>query len=300
MSFKTILVHVDESKHAADCIRIASEIALAENAHLIGAAMTGVSRYLYRDQTIIDNDPGLITHMAFLRERASNALQQFEPLVRKIGVSSFEQRVIDDEAAGGICLQARYSDLVVVGQIDPDEPSPTVLSDFPEFVLIHCGRPVLVIPYAGHFENIGKRILIAWNGSKEATRAVTDAIPLLKRAEIAHVVIFNNDAKDETQGGQPGADIALYLARHGVKVEVLLQASGIGNSLRQKVDSNTGEAQQPTSIDVGNSLLSLASDMSVDMIVMGGYGHSRLRETMLGGVTRTMMQSMTVPVLMSH
>lgn len=299
MSFKTILVHVDESKHAEDCIRIASEIALAENAHLIGAAMTGVSRYLYRDQTITDNDPGLITHMAFLRERADNALQKFEPLVRKIGVTSFEQRVIDDEAAGGICLQARYSDLVVVGQIDPDELSPTILSDFPEYVLLNAGRPVLVIPYAGHFENIGKRILIAWDGSREATRAVTDAIPLLKRAEIVYVVIFNSNAKEGVHGAQPGADIALYLARHGIKVEISLQATG--TSLRkQKVDSQTGEAQQFAGMDIGNSLLSLASDMTVDMIVMGGYGHSRFRETMLGGVTRTMMLSMTVPVLMSH
>lgn len=299
MSFKTILVHVDESKHAADCIRIASEIALAENAHLIGAAMTGVSRYLYRDQTITDNDPGLISHMAFLRERAGNALQQFEPMVRKIGVNSFEQRVIDDEAAGGICLQARYSDLVVVGQINPDEPSPTILSDFPEYVLLNSGRPVLVIPYAGRFENIGKRILISWDGSREATRAVTDAIPLLQRAEIVHVVIFDSDAKDATHGGQPGADIALYLARHGVKVEVSLHTTGT-NLRRRMVDSTTGEAQQSAGMDVGNSLLSLASDLSTDMIVMGGYGHSRFRETLLGGVTRTMMQSMTVPVLMSH
>lgn len=299
MSFKTILVHVDESKQAAECIRIASEIALIENAHLIGAAMTGVSRYLYRDKSIVDNDPGLISHMTFLRDRAERALQQFEPLVQKISVSSFEQRVIDDEAAGGICLQARYSDLVVIGQIDPDAPSPTVLSDFPEYVLLNSGRPVLVIPYAGHFETIGKRILIAWDGSKEATRAVTNAIPFLQRAEIAHVVIFDYDARNDTHGGQPGADIALYLARHGVKVEVSLHATGI-NLSRRTVDSKTGEAQQPTGMDIGNSLLSLTSDMNVDMLVMGGYGHSRFRETMLGGVTRTLMQSMTVPVLMSH
>jgi len=299
MSFKTILVHVDESKHAAECIRIASEIAVAENAHLIGAAMTGVSRYLYRDQTFIDNDPGLVSHMTFLRDRASRALQQFEPLAQKIGVTSFEQRVIDDEAAGGICLQARYSDLVVVGQINPEELSPIVLSDFPEYVLLNCGRPVLVIPYAGHFENIGKRILVAWDGSKEATRAVTNAIPLLKRAEIVHVVIFNNDTKTDIHGDQPGADIALYLARHGVKVEISLQASG-SHSHKQKINNKTGEAQQSSLMDIGNSLLSLASDMNVDLIVMGGYGHSRFRETMLGGATRTIMQSMTVPVLMSH
>lgn len=299
MSFKTILVHVDESKHAADCIRIASEIALAENAHLIGAAMTGVSRYLYRDQSITDNDPGLVSHMAFLRERADKALEQFEPLVQKIGVNSYEQRVIDDEAAGGICLQARYSDLVVVGQVDPGRPSTTVLSDFVEYVLLNAGRPVLVIPYVGHFENIGKRILISWDGSKEATRAVTDAIPLLKRAEIVHVVIFNNNAKDGVHGGQPGADIALYLARHGVKVEVSVHATGTRPHM-QSVDNQTGEAQQFFGLDIGNSLLSLASDLHVDLIVMGGYGHSRFRETMLGGVTRTLMQSMTVPVLMSH
>lgn len=299
MSFKTILVHVSESKQAAECIRIAGEIAVAENAHLIGAAMTGVSRYLYRDQTFVDNDPGLVSHMTFLRDRAGRALQQFEPLAQEIGVNSFEQRVIDDEAAGGICLQARYSDLVVVGQINPDEPSTVVLSDFPEYVLLNSGRPVLVIPYAGNFKTVGKRVLIAWDGSKEATRAVTNAIPLLKRADITHVAIFNNDPQTDIHGAQPGADIALYLARHGVKVDISLQASGSNRHMR-KVDAKTGEAQQSSAMDIGNSLLSLASDMNVDLIVMGGYGHSRFRETMLGGVTRTMMQSMTVPVLMSH
>lgn len=298
MSFKTILVHVDESKHAATCIRIASEIALAENAHLIGAAMTGVSRYLYRDQTILNNDPGLISHMTYLRDRAARALQQFEPMANSIGVNSFEQRVIDDEAAGGICLQARYSDLVVIGQFDPDAASPVVLTDFPEYVLLNSGRPVLVIPYVGQFKTVGKRVLIAWDGSKEATRAVTNAIPLLKRADIAHVVIFDNDSRTDAHGGQPGADIALYLARHGVKVEISLQATGVNQ--RITVDNKTGEAQRFSGMDIGNSLLSLASDMNVDMLVMGGYGHSRFRETMLGGVTRTMMQSMTVPVLMSH
>ena len=112
-----------------------------------------------------------------------------------------------------------------------------------------------------------------------AAPAVTAAIPLLKRAQNVDVVVFNPDSRGDAHGEMPGADIGLYLARHNIKVNVV----------RQKTD-----------IDVGNALLSIATDLGSDMIVMGGYGHSRFREILLGGVTRTVLESMTVPILMAH
>jgi len=187
--------------------------------------------------------------------------------------------ISNDEAGGGIGLQARYSDLVIIGQTDPEHLTPSVSSDFPEYLLMNSGRPLLLIPYAGEFESIGKRPLISWDASRESTRAVTDAIPFLRRADLVQVAIFNPSATPSAHGEQPGADIAQYLSRHGIKVEVSVHK---------------------TKTDIGNALLSLAHDLDSDMLVMGGYGHSRIREMVMGGVTRKILECMTVPVFMSH
>jgi nucleotide-binding universal stress UspA family protein len=279
MSYKTVLVHVDETNRSNCRVRIAAEIANLEEAHLIGTAVTGVSRFIYQDGNISANDPNLTIHLNFLRERAEKATANFNKTVSELGLSSYESTIANDEAGGGIGLQARYSDLVVLGQTNRDEPSPSVLPDFPEYIVMNSGRPVLIIPYAGDFTTVAKRPLISWDASRESTRAVTDAIPLLKRADLVQVAIFNSKAQPDAHGEQPGADIALFLARHGVKVEVSVHK---------------------TSTDIGNALLSLSHDLDSDMIVMGGYGHSRLREMIMGGVTRTVLESMTIPVFMSH
>ena len=139
---------------------------------------------------------------------------------------------------------------------------------------------MLVVPYAFERRPVGRRVLVAWNASREAARAVSDALPLLKRAGQVDVVAFEPGKSGAAHGEEPGADIALYLARHGVKVTV------------SRVDA--------PDLDVGNQLLSRAFDLSADLIVMGAWGHSRLRELVLGGVTRTVLESMTVPVLMAH
>ncbi len=279
MSYKTILVHVDKSRRVAERIKVAAGIAAAGDAHLIGAAMSGVSRFLFQNGGLENYDPYLSAHLVALRQRAHDALEQFELTAERLSVNSWEKRIADDEAGAGISLQARYSDLVVIGQTDPNEPSPAVPADFPEYVVMNAGKPVLIVPYAGEFKQVGNKVLIAWDASVEATRAVTGAIPLLKSAAKVDVLIFNPSAQPDTHGEQPGADIALFLARHGIKVEV---------------------GRQRTAGNVGEALLSTAIDLSADLIVMGGYGHSRFREVLLGGVTRTVLDTMTVPVLMAH
>jgi nucleotide-binding universal stress UspA family protein len=279
MSYKTILVHVDRSKHAAARIKHAAEIALAENAHLVGAAMTGISRFIYQDSAIDISRTVVAAQIDALNESANQALAQFESIAKQLGVLSYEKRLVNDEPAGGLALQARYCDLVVVSQTDLDEPAASLEADLPEYVMLNCARPVLIIPSAGQFSHIGKNVLVAWDGSMEATRAISNAIPLLKRAKNVTVALFNPNAQIDVHGEQPGADIALFLARHHVKVEVV---------------------QKNTSVDIGNALLSTAADLQSDLIVMGGYGHTRFREVILGGVTMTVLNSMTVPVLMSH
>lgn len=279
MSYKTILVHVDRSKHATARIKHAAEIALAENAHLIGAAMTGISRFLYQDSAIDISSTVVATQINALNESANQALAEFESIAKQMSVLSYEKRLVNDEPAGGLALQARYCDLVVVSQTDLDEPGSSLEADLPEYVMLNSARPVLILPYAGQFSQIGKNILLAWDGSMEATRAITNAIPLLKRAKNVTVALFNPNAQIDVHGEQPGADIALFLARHNIKVDVV---------------------QKNTSVDIGNAMLSTAADLQSDLIVMGGYGHTRFREVILGGVTMTILNSMTVPVLMSH
>ena len=279
MNCKTLLVHVDTSTHAAKRIDLAAQLAITQDAHLIGTAMTGISRIVFQDNPIRPPDPVLLHHVDTLREHARQALQQFENRAYLAGVTSVESRLIDDDPAAGMGIQTRYADLAVIGQFDPEDPVPGLMSDFPASVLMQSAHPVLIVPFA--IQNIKplSRVLIAWDASMTATRAVTGALPLLKTASMIDVVVFNASPQDEAHGEVPGSDLALYLARHGVAVNVICRR---------------------TDIDIGNALLSLCADQGSDLLVMGGYGHTRFREILLGGVTRTVLESMTLPVLMAH
>lgn len=276
MSYKSILVHVDKTNSASERIKLAATIAMNEHAHLTGVAVTGISRFIYQAGLINDNDPNLATHLAaeldILRERAKEALDHFAHIAQKMHVRSFEMQMVDDEDEG-FTRQARCNDLVVIGQTDPEEPTPAVTPDFPDHVMLNSGRPALIVPYAGHFDRFGSKLMIAWDASVAATRAVANALPILRRAEIIEVVVFNADDP------QLGPDVAQYLAHHNIEANVI---------------------RQETDIDVGDALLSMAIDLNSDSIVMGAYGHWRLRERLLGGVTRTVLESMTIPVLASH
>lgn len=281
MSYKTVLVHVDESEHAGARIKLAATIAMSEHAHLIGTAVTGASRYLMQTRMLAEHYLNLKTHLDFLRERAERGLQDFDLTVQRIGLplSSCEKRLVDDEAGAGICLQARYADLVVIGQNDPEELSPVVMPDFPEYVVMNSARPVLLVPHAGRCETIGKSVLVAWDASMQATRAVTCALPLLHRAQQVQVVTCHHETRPLPSAQTGASDLAVYLARHGVKAEIL---------------------QKRTERKIGEALMSLAAELDSDLIVMGGYGHTRFREIVLGEVTRSVLDAMVVPVLMSY
>lgn len=275
MRYKTILVHVDGSAHAAVRIRHAARLAVAHEAHLIGAAFSGISRYA--DALVAELAAATMAERDALRQQNDTALAKFDAIAEAEGVLSYERRQVDDDPAGGLSLQARYADLIVVSQTDLDEPaSARLIGALPEQVVLDGGRAVLVIPYAGSFGHIGKRVLVAWDGGIEATRAVFNALPLLRAAAAVALVEFK---PDQAAGRQPGADLAQYLARHGVACEVHVE---------------------PLPIRAGEALLSLAADLGSDLIVMGAYGHSRFREIVLGGVSETIFASMTVPVLMAH
>jgi len=276
MSFKTILVHIDSGQRCRVRVEVAIRLALQHDAHLVG--LQALPPFEPPGYVMAEMGPAIIDAQ---KEAASleiaRAETEFNKQASAAGLRNVEWRNAIDDPVEAMTLHARYADLVVIGQSEHAQES-RVPSDFPERLVLAAGRPVLILPAIGSFPSIGKRILAAWSPSREATRAVTDAIPLLRLADTVHVMAINPKAGEH--GAVAGADIGLYLARHGVRVEV-------------KTDHGA-------EIDVGNELLSRAADLDADLIVMGGYGHSRLKEWVLGGATRTILESMTVPVLMSH
>ncbi len=276
MTYKTILVHMDTGERAATRLAFALEIAGRANAHLVGLHAVSAPR-IPAYAAVEGGDRMREYQEKALAELAARARATFDRIARSSGYPSLEWRESQGDAAEVVPLHARYADLVILGQSNGAEAT-GVEADFVDRVLLAAGRPALVIPYAGTFKEVGTRVLVAWNASREATRAVTDALPLLQQADEVNVVAFNPDGSPH--GEVPGADIALFLARHGVKVTV--------------------SHERGRDIDVGNLLLSRAADMDVNLIVMGAYGHSRMQELILGGATRTILQSMTAPVLMSH
>ena len=276
MGYKTILVHIDSGKRCATRVEAAIRLTQQHDAHLV--ALHAVAPFEPPDYVLADVGPAIAE--ANRKAMAADLARTEIEFMRQTSAASLrnvEWRTAIDDPVDAMTLHARYADLVVIGQTDASEDTNSA-TDFPERLVLAAGRPVLIIPSVGSFPVIGKRILVAWNPSREATRAVTDSIPLLRLASSVHVMAVN--PKRGEHGKTPGADIGLYLARHGVRVEV--------------------KSDQGAEIDVGNELLSRAADLDVDLIVMGGYGHSRLKEWVLGGATRTILESMTAPVLMSH
>ena len=275
--YKTILVHYDAGKIAPARLEVGFEIGAQFGSHV--AALYALSAV---PEPSAGYEATQIMREAQQRMRAemlAAARRSYDECLRRKGFDKAEWRETGADALGAVALHARYADLVVIGQQNPEWPS-GVHKDFERSLPLAAGRPVLVVPYAFERKPVGRQVLVAWNASREAARAVSDALPFLKRASHVHVVAFDPKVSRAAHGEEPGADVALLLARHGIKVTV---------SRYDVPDS-----------DIGGQLLSCAFDLSADLIVMGAWGHSRLREFLLGGVTRTLLESMTVPVLMSH
>jgi len=273
MAYRTIVLHLDDTPDCQTRDQQAFVLAAQFDAHLIGLGVLSSLAIPGTSPTEVVVDL-LSEQWEADRQALENATVTFAAAARTAGVASVETRFVVGIPEFVVALHARYADLVVVGQRATSE------GGIAENLVLNAGRPVLVVPRRWEGRGVGERVMVAWNARREATRALTDAIPLLQRAKQVDVVTVNAEPQREGHGELPGADIALYLARHGVKANVL--------------------ATQADGVNVGEWLLSRAADLRADMIVMGAYGHSRLRELVLGGATRTVLESMTVPVLMSH
>jgi len=223
--------------------------------------------------------PEIIESQRAEGENAANALiAGFEESARRAGLSA-QSRMIPTSLAGAADVFGRIArrfDLAVVGQAEPNTVAPQEL--IIEAALFESGRPVLVVPYIQRQGLKLDRVLVCWDASRNAARAIADAMPLLRRSKAIEVIVVATERPKSDE--LPGADIAHHLARHELEVD-----------LKRIVSGGT---------DVASTILSYAADSAADFIVMGGYGHSRLREFILGGATRGILSAMTVPTLMSH
>jgi nucleotide-binding universal stress UspA family protein len=287
MSYKTILVHLDDSPQAAARTACALELAHRFGAWLIGAAPTGVSRQLAHSIPDQGRDATLALHLAFVREKAELALAAFETQMAAAGCSDCSALLVDDEAAEGISLHARAADLAVLSQSEPQHATSLLGQDFAADVVIQAGRPVLVLPCKGPTSAPGTRVLVCWNGGKEAARAMAAALPFLQGAVAVTVAVFDSGGNSATLDQAAAAHPLPWLLRHGVRASYELRQVPPRGGLQRRHA-------------VGEAVLALAAELGADLLVMGAYGHSRFRETILGGATRTVFDAMHLPVLMAH
>ncbi len=279
MSYKTILVHCDGGRSVAARLDVAVALAERQQAHLIGLH----ARPPFMPPTFIEGGLPMELyfkdHEAAVQASEATASTAFTKAIKGKEIS-FEWRSTEGHVEDLLIVHARYADLVIVGQSDPEATGLPLDVDLPESVALATGRSTLVVPYSGSRMNPGDNIVLCWNASRESARAASEALPLLKAAGHVTVLVIEPRTSAAAHGAEPGADVATWLSRHGIKVTV-----------HREIAANA---------DVGSAILSHAMDHGSDLIVMGIYGHSRLRELVLGGASRTMLKSMTVPVLMAH
>ncbi|MFC5512607.1 universal stress protein [Massilia jejuensis] len=278
MDYKTILVHADLSRHADARVDLAARLAVEHGAHLIGAAMTGLSRFVVSAGRPFA--PGSIEAGCFapLDTLATRALRQFAQVAARHGLTA-EKRLVRDQADEALARLARFADLVVMSQDDPDEALGEQPTRLPESVILAQARPVLVVPRAGCRGPRFDKVLLAWDGGKEAAFAIAASLPLLRHAAAVTIAAFHPDEAAEAERPPDIPDLERYLLRHGVRSEVTLR--------------------RPAP-DPGAALLALAAELGTDLLVMGCYGHSRFHELILGGASKTVLADTTLPVLMAH
>jgi nucleotide-binding universal stress UspA family protein len=278
MSYKTILVHLNDPRRAEALLEPVIRLASRHGAHLIGlhanASVPATPIAVpYGGQvlgSLVASERKMTEDLAATFKRMT-AGQQFVAEWRAVQVPHVDLAAV-------VLDHGRAADLIIAGQTDPDWDLAPIL-DFPERLALEAGRPVLVIPYAGRYPDLGRNSVIAWKASRESARAVFDALPLLIDAQTVQILEIKEPG-DDRPALAPDTSIAAALARHGIKPTVRTSIAG--------------------EISVGDEILSRIADMSADLLVLGAYGHSRMRELVFGGVTRHIFKHMTAPVLFSH
>ncbi|SFQ59960.1 Nucleotide-binding universal stress protein, UspA family [Variovorax sp. OK605] len=284
MQYPTILVHLDRTERTPRCSALAIGWARAYGAHLIGLVPTGFQGSTPSAGLV----PGAMARPVSdsqdcLRGRAEAISSEFRAAIAVGGPLSCEVRLVDGDTGDAVVRHGRASDLIVLGQSDRPSASDASVRALPAHVLMEVGRPVLLVPSDGRFEGPPRRILVGWDGSREAAVALHAALPALRcalRVTLASYRYSDAPRHVEAQAWRLAlADTLQFLQRHGIRARA---------------------EREITALDIGEALLSRAVDLDADLLVMGAYGHSRLRERFLGGVTQQVFAQMTMPVLVAH
>lgn len=280
MTYKTILVSLNDVSRSDTLLATSTAMAAKHGAHLIGLYV--IPAFRVYPSTSMHAAPAVIdAYKIFFEEHAATSEKAFRAAADKNGIEA-EWRKIEinrPNIADGVIEHGLQADLIIASQTN-EEGNNGVEADFCERIVMESGRPVLLMPKSGKFAHVGDNVIVGWNATREAARAVFDAMPLLEQSEATRLIWIDPQNTWEKAGNLPGSEMAATLARHGI--------------------NSTAEAMPTDRIGQGNALLNRASDLGADLIVMGAYGHSRMREFVFGGTTRTLLSDMTVPVLMSH
>ena len=277
MAYKSILTYLDNTERCTQWMEYAIELALKHNAKLLGIAPREIASSLYVGDFVSANSLWLEDLQKRIDADAEEAVLRFDAMCEERSLPAYEGRCVDGSPIEVLRRESLFSDLIVVGQYLPDAQTPTSVAGMTESLLMGAGRPVLVVPALGSFKPDVGNVLVAWRESKESGIALHQSLSMLKMANSVEVVEVAGKADSKAEATLDR--VVSYLDLHGIPASDKVIVS------RE---------------DVGNILLSHACDAGTDLLVMGGYGHARLREWVLGGVTKTILETMTLPVLMAH
>jgi len=280
MTYRSLLVHLDEGVACHERTQYAIRLATERECHLVGVAPTGLINVPQSTEPSARLTDYTARARDDLRDHAEQLTQRFRNACSTAGLTSVEVLIDEADRASSLVHHTHYCDLVIMSQARPDSAQHGPARSLVEDVVLHGARPTLILPHAGTFANPGSSVLVAWDGSREAARALADALPLLHRARHVQVVCWREvDGGDESTRRASLDAIHRWLTRHGISSKVYLETAdqGIAHAMRLR-----------------------AAEIRADLIVMGAYGHARWLERVLGGATRGMLDGMNVPVLMSH
>jgi nucleotide-binding universal stress UspA family protein len=280
MSYRTITVSVKSLKNAERIITFAAMVARKSNAHLIGVHTMG-TREVYSDLMSAVSVPQMAVFHEGQKEVSAQIKEVFDRITDKEDFAA-EWREVDllhEGSDSPILTDWLGSDLIIIGQSNPDNDRPDQRS-LVERAVRGSGRPVLVLPYIGNFDTVGENILLGWSATRESARAAHDAMPLIKDAKDTKIFWVGKQGAQSQRVEQSANELAVALDRHGARVSIL--------------------HADPGKISIGDELLNEATNSGSDMIVTGGFGHSRMYDFVLGATTNHLLKYMTVPVLLSH
>lgn len=278
MTLSTITVHLDHTERCEARALLAARLAKRHGSHLRGIVPTGVRKEAgMPPRYAADGQPAMVLTSLHLRRRAETVAHVFLDRLRGLDPLSFDVRLVDGEPADAVVAQGHAGDLLIVGQ--PDGPAAVEDSArrLPEEVMLHAGGSVLILPRTGRFDAVGDKVLVAWDGGREAAFSVRGALPLLRRA--SQVTLVSVAHANDAAAARCCREAGSWLQRHGIEAAV---------------------EQRAGCTDFAAALLGCASMAAADLIVMGGYGHARPRERLFGGVTRDVLARACIPVLMAH